>query len=136
MQKVKRVKVEVYSLGSSAKRPSPDSTQLPPGHRTCLFISRLNSPGSIRPGCHFRHTGLFTRKLHCPTRYPLTPGSRECTCGQTALPRSTTSEHNSAHAAGQYFHRPMTRGQVTVGLQSGGRKLRYMPFWHYYNRTL
>ena len=30
-----KVKVEVYSLVFSAKRYSPDFTQLPPGHRTC-----------------------------------------------------------------------------------------------------
>ena len=39
----------------------------------------------------FKHTSL-----HCPTRYPFTPGSRECTYGQSALPRNATSEHNSA----------------------------------------
>ena len=49
----KKVKVRVYSLVSSAKRHSPDFIQLPPGHRTCSFISHLNSPGSIQPGCHF-----------------------------------------------------------------------------------
>ena len=94
-----KVKVEVYSLVSNAKRHSPDFTQLSPGHRTCSFISHLNFPGSIyRPAAIsgtrialFQHTSL-----HCPTRYPLTPRSRECTCGQSALPRSTTSEHNSA----------------------------------------
>ena len=89
-----KVKVEVYSLVSSAKRYSPDFTQLRPGHRTCSFISHLNSPGSIQPGCHFGRTELFKHtSLHCPTRYPLTPGSRECTCEQSALPRSTTSKH-------------------------------------------
>ena len=51
----------------------------------------------MRPGCHFRRTELFKHtSLHCPTRYPLTPGSRECTCEQSVWPRSTTSEHNSA----------------------------------------
>ena len=86
--------MEVYSLVSSAKRYSPDFTQLPPGNRTCSFISHLKSPGSIQPGCHFRRTALFKHtSLHCPTRYPLTPGSRECTCEQSALPRSTTSKH-------------------------------------------
>ena len=50
--------MEVYSLVSSAKRYSPDFTQLPPCHRTCLFISHLHSPGSIQPGCHFRGTEL------------------------------------------------------------------------------
>ena len=44
---MKQVKVEVYSLVSTAKRYSPDFTQLPSGHRTCSFISHLNSPGSI-----------------------------------------------------------------------------------------
>ena len=86
--------MQVYSLVSSAKRYSPDFTQLLPGHRTCSFISHLNFPGSIQPGCHFRRTELFKHtSSHCPTRYPLTPGSRECTCGQSALPRSIRSEH-------------------------------------------
>ena len=96
-EKVKvKVKLEVYSLVSSAKRYSLDFTQLPPGHvhRICSFISHLNSLGSIQPGCHFLRTELFKHtSLHRPTRYPLTPGSRECTCEQSALPRSTTSKH-------------------------------------------
>ena len=54
-----KIEVQVYSLVSSTKRYSPDFTQLPPGHRTCSFISHLNSPRSIQPGCHFRRTGLF-----------------------------------------------------------------------------
>ena len=94
MWKKQKVKVQVYSLVSSAKCHSPDFRQLPPGHRTCSFISHLNSLGSIQPGWHFRHVELFKHtSLHCPTRYPLTPGSRECTCEQSALPRSTTSKH-------------------------------------------
>ena len=73
-----KVKVEVYSLVSSTKHYSPNFTQLPPGNRTCSFISHLNSPGSIQPGCHFWHTELFKHtSLHCPARYPLTPGLRD-----------------------------------------------------------
>ena len=94
VKKKKKVKVQVYSLVSSAKRHSPHFTQLSPGHRTCSFISHFNSLGSIRPSCHFQATELFKHtSLHCPTRYPLTPGSRECTCDQSALPRSTTLKH-------------------------------------------
>ena len=91
-----KIKAKVYSLVSSAKRHSPDFTQLPPGHRTCLFIRHLNSPGSIySPAAIFgaRNYSNTQLSLHCPTRYPLTPGWRECTCEQSALPRSTTSEH-------------------------------------------
>ena len=67
-----KVKVQVYSLVSRVKPHSPGFTQLPPGRRTCSFISHLNSPGSIQPGCHFRRTELFKHtSLHCPTRYPL-----------------------------------------------------------------
>ena len=70
---------------------------LPPGHRTCSFISHLNSPGSIQPSCHFWRTELLNTQVqdfnYCPTRYPLTPGSRECMCEQSAFPRNTTSEH-------------------------------------------
>ena len=54
-----KVNVQVYSLVSNAKRDSPDFTQLPPGHRTCSFISHLNSPGSIQPGCHFSAHGTI-----------------------------------------------------------------------------
>ena len=87
------IKVQVYSLVSSAKRHLPDFTQLPPWSQD-LFIRHLNSLRSIQPSCHSQHTELFKyTSLHCPTRYPLTPGSRECMCGQSALPRSTTSEH-------------------------------------------
>ena len=61
------------------------------------IISHLNSPGSIQPGCHFRRTELFQHTgLRSPTRYPFTPGSTESTCGQSALPGSTTSQHNPA----------------------------------------
>ena len=89
----KKVNVQVYGLVTSAKRHSPDFTQSPPGHRTCSFMSQLNTPCSIQPGCNFRRTELVKHtSLQCPTRYPLAPGSRECTCQQSALPRSTTSE--------------------------------------------
>ena len=67
---LRKVKVEVYSLVFSAKRYSPDFTQLPPGHRTCSFISYLNSPGSIQPGCHFRRTELFKH-----TSFTVLPGT-------------------------------------------------------------
>ena len=48
-----KVKVQVYSLVSSAKRHSPDFTQLPPGCRTCSFISHLKSRGAYRPAAIF-----------------------------------------------------------------------------------
>ena len=77
------VKVEVYSLVSIAKCRSPDFTHLPSGHRTCSFISHLNSPGSIQPGCHLRRTGLFQHtSLHCPTRYPLRMGQESARVGK------------------------------------------------------
>ena len=84
-----RVKIYVYSLVTRAKRHLPDFTQLPPGHRTCSFMSHLNPARSIQPGCHFRRTKLFKHtSLHCPTRYPLTSGLRECKREQSALPRN------------------------------------------------
>ena len=45
--KTRTKEVEVYSLVSTSNRYSSDFTQLPPGHRTCSFISHLNFPGSI-----------------------------------------------------------------------------------------
>ena len=91
-KKKKRCRFIVWYLAWSTNHPTSLSYSL--GHRTCLFISHLNFPGSILPGCHFRCTELFKHtNLHCPTRYPLTPGSTECTCKQSALPRSTTLEH-------------------------------------------
>ena len=78
-----KVKVVVYSQVSSAKCHSLNFTQLPPGHRTCSFISHLNSPRSIQPGCHFQHTELFKHtSLHCRTRYPLTPGQESAHVGK------------------------------------------------------
>ena len=71
-----------HSLVSSAKRYSPDFRQLPPGHRTCMFIYKPSQlPGSIQLGCYFRRTetNQTHRNLPCPTMqvgYPLTPGSR------------------------------------------------------------
>ena len=83
--------MQVYSLVSRAKRRLPDLTQLPPGHRTCSFISRPSCPGSIQLGCQLWRTALFKHtSLHCPTQY--LPGSRECACEQRTMPRSTTSE--------------------------------------------
>ena len=88
--------MEVSSLLSSTKCHSLNFTQLPPGHRTCSFISHLNSPGSMQPGCHFWRTEVFKHpSVHYPTRYPRTPGSRQCMCRQSALPRCITSQHNS-----------------------------------------
>ena len=53
------VKVKVYRLVSRKKCYAPDFTQLPPGHRTCSFVSHLSSPGSRQPGCHFQCTELI-----------------------------------------------------------------------------
>ena len=65
-QTFKKVSVEPYSLVSSAKRySSPDFTQLPLGYRTCLFISHLNSPGSLQPGCDF--SAYRTIQTHKPS---------------------------------------------------------------------
>ena len=87
--------MEVCNLVSSAKRYSPNFTQLRHGHRTCSFISHLNAPGSIQPVCHFRRTELFMHQTHKPSLFYqvptlYTPGSRECTCGQSTLARNTT----------------------------------------------
>ena len=90
-----KIKVEVCSLVSSTKCHSPDFKQLPPGHWTSLFISRLNSRGehTAQLPCWGSMKLFKHASLHCPTRYPLTPGLRECTCEQSVLPRSTTPEH-------------------------------------------
>ena len=94
--KKQQQKVQVCSLVSSAKCHTPDFMHIiiPAGHGTCSFVSHLNFPGSIQPGCRFPRAELFKHtSLHCPTGYPLTPGSRECTCEQSALPSSTRPEH-------------------------------------------
>ena len=57
--KWKKVKVKVCSLVSSTMHYSSDFTQLPPGHRTCSFISYLNYRGSIQPCCH-HNTGNYS----------------------------------------------------------------------------
>ena len=126
--------MEVYSPVSSAKRYSPDFTQLTPGHGMDLSIYKPPQlPRSIQVSCHFRHTELFKHTtLDCPARYPLTPGLRESTCGQSALPTSTMSEHNSAqpgikpaishmlctlplsHDASQHIHLSYSLGPVTM----------------------
>ena len=73
-------------MESGAKHHLPDYTPL--GHRTCSFISHLNSLESTQPGCHFRLTELFKHtSLYCSSRYQLTPWSRGCRCGQSALPK-------------------------------------------------
>ena len=98
-KRYKGAKVQVYTLVSSVKRHSPDFTQWFPSYRT-MFVHKpsqlpeehiqwVRLPFSAQ-GTVFKHTSL-----PCPTRYPLTPGSRECTYEQSALPRSTTSEQRS-----------------------------------------
>ena len=120
--------MEVYSLVSSANRYSPDFTQLPPGHRTCSFISHLNSPGSIQPGCHFRPMKLFKHtSLHCPIRYPLTPGSRECTCKQSALPRSTMSKHIQ-HSRGPNPRSLACKSRTVPLSHDAPQTFHYLPF--------
>ena len=92
----KRNKVEVYSLVSSAKSHPPDFTRLPLVTGPVHSLAVSTPPGNIQLGCHFRRTDPFKHtSLHCRTRYPLTPGSRECTCGQSASPKSKTLENNS-----------------------------------------
>ena len=64
-----------------------------------LFVHKPSQlPGEHTAWLPFRRTELFnTHKLSLSYRVPtFTFGSRECTCGQSALPMSTTSEHNSA----------------------------------------
>ena len=56
----KQVKVRVYSLASSVKRHSPDFTQLPLRHRTCSFISHLNSPREHTEYCFVVVGGIIT----------------------------------------------------------------------------
>ena len=58
-----KIKVEVYGLVSGAKRHSADYTQLPPGHRTCSFISTTRgaySPAAISGARNYSNTQAFT----------------------------------------------------------------------------
>ena len=87
-----KVKIKVYSLVSSAKRHSPDFTQLPRGHRTCSFIGHLNSPESIQPGCRFDARNYSNTQAF--TVLPgnlLTPESQQCMCEESALPSRAVS---------------------------------------------
>ena len=69
------------------KHPSPS--------QTCSSICHLNCPGSIQPCCHHGAENYPKKELLLCYQVPLTPRSRECTHGQSTLPRSTTSQHNS-----------------------------------------
>ena len=79
-----KVKVQVYSLVSSTKNCLPNFTQLPPGHRTCSFISHLNSiPREHTAWLPFlAHGTIQTRKPSLSYQVPmtLTPGLRESMC--------------------------------------------------------
>ena len=72
-KKKKKVKMQVYSLVSSAKRHSPDFTQLPPGHRACSYISHASQlPGEHTARLPFSaHGTVQTHKpslsYHVPT---------------------------------------------------------------------
>ena len=65
-----------------------------------LFIHKPSQlPGEHTGRLPFpAHGTIQHTRLHCSTRYQLTPGLRECRCGRSTLPRST-SEHNSAQPA-------------------------------------
>ena len=86
-----KVKVQVYSLVSSVAQLQAIT---PWSQDLFVHIKAISTPrGAYSPAAIFWRTELFQHtSLHCPTRYPLTPGSIECTCEQSALPRSTTSE--------------------------------------------
>ena len=89
-----KVKMQVYSLVSSTKHHSPNFTQITPWSQDLFIYKPSQLPREHTVRLPFRCTELFKHtSLHCPTRYPLPPGSTECTCEQSALPRSTTSEH-------------------------------------------
>ena len=91
-----KVKVEVYGLVSGTKCHSPNYTQLSPGHRTCPFISHLNSPGSTQHCCH-HSAGNYSNAQKPSLSYQAPSYSwvlRVHMCGQSALPRSRISQHN------------------------------------------
>ena len=51
-----RYRFIVWYLAQSDIHPT---SQLPPGHRTCSFISHCSCLWSTQPSCHFWHTELF-----------------------------------------------------------------------------
>ena len=70
------IKADVYSPVPSARRYTPDFTQLLPDHRACSLISHLNSPGSIQPCC--RHgAGNYSNTQKPSLSYQVPT----CTCG-------------------------------------------------------
>ena len=74
-----RCRFIVWYLARSATRAN--FTQLPPGHRTCSFISHLNSPESIQPGCHFSaHRTIQTHKPSLSYQVPTYSLGRESAC--------------------------------------------------------
>ena len=89
-------------MARSATRPTACTQLYPPDHRTCSLIAyAISTPrGAYSPVSMMALKSIQThRSLHCPTRYPLTSGSRDCTCGQSVLPRSTTSQHSLSQGA-------------------------------------
>ena len=85
-----KVKVQVYSLVPSAKRHSPDFTQITPCSQD-LFVHK---PSQL-PGEHTARLLFFgARDCSNTEAFTVLPGThlhlgRECTCEQSALPRST-----------------------------------------------
>ena len=93
-------KVEVYSLVYLARRAThPPSHNYPlvtgPVHSQAFSIAReAYSSAAISGAQNYSNTQAFT--VLPGTHLLLGRESAECTCGQSALPRSTTSERNSA----------------------------------------
>ena len=78
-----QVKVEVYSPIPRASTALQTLHNYPLIRGPCSFISYLISPGG-HTACQshvLAHRTDHTRTLLDPARYPLTPGSKECTCG-------------------------------------------------------
>ena len=104
--------MKVYSLVSSRSN-HPALHNYPPGHRTCSFMNKPSQlPGSIQPGCHQVEETIQThRNSSRSTRYPLTPGLRDC----------LAQDHNARAQPSQRFEPVITRLQVAYATTAPGR---------------
>ena len=103
--------MEVYSLVSSAKRHLPDFTQLPPGHRICSFIHKPSQLlGEHTARLPFpAHRTIQTHKPSLSYQVPTLTYSwveRVHVWAKCLAYRSTTSQHDSAHAVGDRLTYP------------------------------
>ena len=107
----------VYLYSATLCKISMRFTSIFPGYRTCSFQYQLNSLGMHTALLPSRRWKLFKHTSnHCPTKYPFTPGSRECTYRWSVL-RKNTAPHRGGRDPYPRPFSPKSQAMVTAPWQ-------------------